>query len=287
MTPLIALLISFGVIAVIIAAIWIAIVMTDEEKDNGIHRGTDQEVHGSADPASSGDQSTGAFIAASPGHITWSSPGSTNAYSVGTGLTIGSSYSIAGAQGTSGLTYQQQLQQAQMQMQQAVQHNLYYGNTTSGSVTWSSVNLPTVWTTEDTPRKPIKNEGIRMGEIIAYRCWPIKNGFLWSTAAGRAWAPGEPMKAGEHHIRDGLGVYAFKDMSRVIQTVNNVAGSGGREGVAFGTILLWGEIVEHEIGYRAEYAAIKSIDFICGPDSWLPEHSKDLRKLYKVESNES
>lgn len=51
--------------------------------------------------------------------------------------------------------------------------------------------------------------------------------------------------------------------------------------VAFGSIELWGEIVEHDIGYRAQYAKIRSIEFVSnGPSGELLR----LRQLYQVEN---
>ena len=242
------------------------------EDKNGVHRGTDQEVHGSATGSSSGSQPTGTSIAST----------TTGGFPLLSGWPqyagLGSGYSIGTLQGTSQITYQQALAAAQYVPQVGYIQNYGYGYTvipTSAAVPTTKVDFE--------PKKKIKDEGIRVGEIIAYRCWPIKNGFLWSTAADRAWAPGEPMKAGENHIRDGLGIYAFKDMSRCIHEFGGE--SFYRCGVAYGSVVLWGEIVEHQLGYRAEYAAVRSIEFVRNVDAqfWRPESVADLRALYKVE----
>lgn len=245
------------------------------EKDDGVHRGTDQEVHGSAPGPSSGGQPTGTSLTA-PGTYTIN-----NAYG-------SSSYTYYGAIGgaSQGSVASQQYQQTLMQAQQQARQMMQYQNPTYTFPPYVWSNLVTSGYSSITaaisePKKKIKDEGIRVGEIIAYRCWPIKNGFLWSTAADRAWAPGEPMKAGENHLRDGLGVYAFKDMSHCIGEFATFYANG----TAFGTVLLWGEIVEHQIGYRAEYAAIRSIEFVRNARSnkLYPEMADELRKLYKVE----
>jgi len=253
-----------------------------EDKD-GIHRGTDQKVHGSATGPSSGSQPTGTSIAA-PGTYTINNAGNT---------VFGSSYPYYGAIGGTSqgsvtshsaqqAAYQQMLlKRARLQAQQMMQYQnptytpYFWSNTVAGG--YSITGTPE-------PKKKIKDEGIRVGEIIAYRCWPIHNsGFLWSTAADRAWAPGEPMKAGENHLRDGLGVYAFKNMSHCIQEFGNERFYSN--GVAYGSVVLWGEIVEHQLGYRAEYAAIRSIEFVRNVphNKWHPEMTDELRKLYKVE----
>lgn len=145
-----------------------------------------------------------------------------------------------------------------------------------------SVNLVPMATAQLAPEynyKAIPYEGMRPGEIIAYRCWPIRRGFLWSTAAERAWAPNEPMEAEDGHLEKGLGVYAFKSMSRVVQDF------GMMTECAFGTVELWGEVVEHEVGYRAQYARIRSIDFVIPYEDARKEKEKErLRKLYNVEN---
>jgi len=50
-----------------------------------------------------------------------------------------------------------------------------------------------------------------------------------------------------------LGVYAFKERS-------GISSLGMSSAHVVGEVELWGEIVEHEIGYRAEYARIRSLD---------------------------
>ena len=250
-----------------LSAAWILMFMdNEEEKDNGVHRGTDQEVHGSAAGSSSGGQPTGTSIT------------TTTTENIPISATYTGYPQYGGAlQGTSQINYQHAL--AQLQAAQ----NSYFITSAPSQVFWTSSQNHTVWATEPEARKPIPNEGIRVGEIIAYRCWPINNGFLWSTAAGRAWAPGEPMKAEPHHLKEGLGVYSFKERSKCIEEF------GGEwvsypEGVAFGTIQVWGEIVEHETGYRSEYAAVLSIDYIRGGMLPHPRALEELQTLYKVKS---
>lgn len=256
-----------------------------EDKD-GVHRGTDQEVHGSADPASSGDQSAGALI---PSAYTITPGTGTYTYSISgsgcTGLSFGSSAQV----GISSYSY------AQLPQGQGVTVPIStpgYAFGTNYTLLYQQAQaVPGGYTFGHSvpARPPVPYEGIRMGEIVAYRCWPIKNGFLWSTAAGRAWAPGEPMKATPDHLKSGLGVFAFKDMSRCIGEFGDEYYNSAGMGIAFGTIHIWGEIVEHELGYRAEYAVVRSIDFVRGVASriWHPEYVTDLRELYKVNNNES
>lgn len=105
------------------------------------------------------------------------------------------------------------------------------------------------------PAKPtIEDAGISAGEIIGYRAWEIKNGFLRSMAAAYTWIPGEVEKG---DVSGFYGIHAFKDLREVI----NQYGVYAREyaPIIIGRILMWGEVIEHEKGYRAEFAAIDEL----------------------------
>lgn len=109
--------------------------------------------------------------------------------------------------------------------------------------------------------------GIRAGEVRAYRCWLLRNGLLRSVTQDFYWQPGETVAGDAEH---GEGVHAFKSILLMseygIYRENDI--------VVTGTIDLWGEVYEHELGYRASYAAVASID-----DS--PDYdAAELRKLY-------
>ncbi len=54
---------------------------------------------------------------------------------------------------------------------------------------------------------------------------------------------------------------------------------GRTETLVAGTIKMWGDVVEHEKGYRAEYAKINSLDAIHGPGDL-----EELRRVYGVAS---
>lgn len=98
------------------------------------------------------------------------------------------------------------------------------------------------------------------------------NGFLTSTATPKVWLPGEPM-TGDTRPPLQTGVYAFKSLASAIEH------SLGLPNHVFGEVSLWGEIIEHEKGYRAEFAAIKSLDGIMSGDK---EALEELRKFYGV-----
>lgn len=54
-------------------------------------------------------------------------------------------------------------------------------------------------------------------------------------------------------LEDGMGIHAFKD--RKTAEENNC-------GHVLGTVEMWGDIVEHEKGYRSEWAKIKSLEYV-------------------------
>ena len=104
----------------------------------------------------------------------------------------------------------------------------------------------------------IPHEGIRAGEITAWRCWWAYGPNLLSLNTLIPWTPHMPMQGNV----DIWGVYAAKDKVAA-ETMAVELGDGSRfMPVVYGSVELWGEIVEHEDGWRAEFAAIRSLDEI-------------------------
>lgn len=123
--------------------------------------------------------------------------------------------------------------------------------------------------------EPLEDAGISAGEIIGHRAWRRKwYGLLRSMAVDKVWAPNEVM---EGTPEDGIGVHAFKTQSEALSTY---ADDGL---VAVGTVALWGTVIEHELGYRAEFGKIKSIDMVCGVGWWRERRLlRRLRQRYGV-----
>jgi hypothetical protein len=117
------------------------------------------------------------------------------------------------------------------------------------------------------PTPVFEDAGIVAGEVIAYRCWRLgPDGLLYSVFRSEfCWQPGEIV---EGDAAGGDGVHAFKSVFLMAQY------AGTPVGYVSGMVELWGEVYEHERGYRASKAAIKSID-----DSTYYD-AKALRKLY-------
>ena len=110
----------------------------------------------------------------------------------------------------------------------------------------------------------LKHEGIRVGEIIAYRAWRVieagwfgKGDDLLHSIIVRdyVWHPDKPASG---DIRT-QGIYSFR---HVMRSKHDYGYSQGvDEPFLFGKVKIWGEIVEHEAGYRSEFAKILSLDY--------------------------
>lgn len=120
--------------------------------------------------------------------------------------------------------------------------------------------------------EPIEDAGISAGEIIAWRCWKWRHGFLWSMATDAAWVPGETMTGDVTHT----GVHAWKEVRGAVEYA-----VGHSCLVIVGQIKLWGDVIEHERGYRAENGKVDSIKFSVGwhPLKWLI--LRRVRRLYE------
>lgn len=113
------------------------------------------------------------------------------------------------------------------------------------------------------------------GEIIAWRCWRIADGWLRSVYMDTFWGCNEVMEGNV----DTDGVHAWKKMGDAIEYGVMGGVHGGSMKIVIGTVALWGEVIEHEIGYRAQFAKIKSLDH--GADaSVTKEELQELRRKY-------
>lgn len=98
--------------------------------------------------------------------------------------------------------------------------------------------------------EPLTDGGIKLGEIIGWRGWRLTfEGFLHSMSADVLWAPGEPMHGNVKAWTDHNGVYAYKHARDFLKKHSS--------GLAvYGKVAMWGRVIEHELGYRAEWAKI-------------------------------
>lgn len=103
------------------------------------------------------------------------------------------------------------------------------------------------------PSQPLPSAGMKVEDLIGWRVWRVKNGHLWSYFQDYVWMPGEVSEGipGDH---DHAGIWAFKDKRRAFQKALD-----GQASYVWGSVLLWGQVVEHADGYRASKARIVSI----------------------------
>jgi len=114
--------------------------------------------------------------------------------------------------------------------------------------------------------------------IVGYRAWrQLEGPLLTSLNVGcETWPPGEPMTARcvrispeilgiaplpEHQAPDehcGCGIYALKTPA-----INHLYRTDPWPSpLVYGEVYLWGKVVEHEHGWRAQYAYPKSLIFL-------------------------
>ncbi len=109
------------------------------------------------------------------------------------------------------------------------------------------------------------------GEIIAFRAWRVIEGGPWpilkSFSFPYVWSPGVNDCKKEADLRsyihvDGpvptsdnhCGFYALKDYNRILDYWGI-----SKDWYCLGAVEMWGEVIEGELGYRAEFAAVQNI----------------------------
>ena len=136
--------------------------------------------------------------------------------------------------------------------------------------------------------QPIKHEGIQAGEIIGYRVWRVihKAGYkdskykrmkadkwrLQSLSASVIWD--SSMMFGDIN-ENGRGCHCFKTMDQALDEIYRL----NYGIIVIGSVTIWGEVVEHERGYRSQFMKVKSLDKIMNDDNKMLEK---LRKVYGV-----
>ena len=83
------------------------------------------------------------------------------------------------------------------------------------------------------------------------------------------WHPDEPASG---NVRTH-GIYSFRDVIRSKEEYWYCVGSAL---LLFGKVKIWGEVVEHELGYRSQFGKIVSLDY------GDPELLEKFRKIYRV-----
>jgi hypothetical protein len=144
-------------------------------------------------------------------------------------------------------------------------------------------------------------------EIVGYRCWDVTPaGLLCSQAVNEPWPPytvftawcreypdphRDPGVDRDGHLSsEGIwtvppvpncmcGIYAYKDNQAAVNRTRQEPTSRAfkpRRAVAWGAVSLWGTVIEHRGGYRAQYAYPRSLYCFNGA------HARRIEKLYGV-----
>ncbi len=124
------------------------------------------------------------------------------------------------------------------------------------------------------PRDLLPVGGTSSEPIIAWRAWALSAGRDWTRprlrpviGSPRPWPPLEPARAAcrrlrPHPIPDAActcGLHAVMEPDALRWT---------RDPVVVGTVALWGRVVEHERGYRAEFGYPQRLRLVCRLCFW-------------------
>jgi hypothetical protein len=124
---------------------------------------------------------------------------------------------------------------------------------------------------------------IRAGEIIGWRVWKLRNGLLHSVIIPYTWRPGvferSTCQKGGGYYNYNPGYHAFRHQEQAEREAPMLAFSSL---AAIGSVALWGEVIEHQYGWRSEYAAVRSIIKITGDIIFWSKQRLllDLRETY-------
>ena len=164
---------------------------------------------------------------------------------------------------------------------------------------------------EERTKPALKREGVVAGEVVGYRCWKIEGGLLRSVYQKDVWLPGQVLEGRELGDWDQRGIHAWKDKGSkqyhdYIRSYLNQADDpfgrrlyflGGDEGevvarpaMVTGTVFLWGDVVEHERGWRAEFARVRSLDWLYPDETMMGREQEalaDLRASYSLTSKDA
>lgn len=119
---------------------------------------------------------------------------------------------------------------------------------------------------------------IILGEVEAYRAWGLAGDFLVSFN-GAVWPPDVPMDGSGIDIDNATGIYAFAKLSVAKEYAQAYLRNGAA--CAIGRVLMWGEVVVHETGYRAEYARPVEIIAVFNTKTT----ATDIERRYRLEEN--
>lgn len=112
-----------------------------------------------------------------------------------------------------------------------------------------------------------------IGYITGWRMWSLRQLFdeglsLQSPVMGLCWRPRRPMKGWPAHPPQGIYALTQREDPEPIRR----QWLGAREALLGGDVALWGDVYEHQQGWRAQYAYPLSL-------TWLSSYCGDCGKI--------
>lgn len=124
----------------------------------------------------------------------------------------------------------------------------------------------------------MSEETIIVGEITAWRIWLVGSGpYLCSTFVPKAWFPDEVMTGNIELIGYGgirEGVYSWKSKDKALRY-----GGGHISKIVIGKVHIWGDVFEHERGYRSQYAKVIEINDVLTPWGKSTKRCKEIKEI--------
>lgn len=116
-------------------------------------------------------------------------------------------------------------------------------------------------------------EDVKVGEILAHRCWWVGPDYnlrsfvaIWNfyDSIDTTWLPNKVLSA---DIHKSYGIHSLKLPDDSVRYKDFVfRGWTQFVTIAVGAIHIWGDTIEHEIGYRSQYAKIVTIEDVWSKD---------------------
>lgn len=140
----------------------------------------------------------------------------------------------------------------------------------------------------DPPTRPDLKREMQVGEITGYRAWRLEDGYLRSIYMKDVWFPNRIIEGRGIEDWSVRGVHAWKEpnseqffgyIREYMQRQHSPWYDQDCPAIVTGSVFLWGDVVEHEFGYRAEFAKVRSLNYLY-PDA--KQMGQELRVLHDL-----
>ena len=126
---------------------------------------------------------------------------------------------------------------------------------------------------------------IRAGEIIGWRVWKLCHGLLQSVVVSFTWHPGVFERSScKLYGHNNVGYHAFRDKEQAERAASHADAYWWP--CVIGCIAMWGEVIEHQHGWRSEYAAVRSLTDVAGDRDFSRKQRllRELREKYRCQA---